>query len=113
MQAHDSDAVLLKFLTPYAWECLSKQLKLSRREMQIVRAIFARKKESTIARSLRISPHTVHTYLKRLYIKLNVATRAELVAAVLCEFIFLTAERGSPLPSICCNRTMGRCPLCG
>lgn len=36
--------------------------------------------EKQVARSLEISPHTVHVYVKSLYRKFNVASRGELLA---------------------------------
>jgi hypothetical protein len=40
-----------------------------------------------------------------------VADRVELVLRVTAEFLTLTAAPDSTLPSVCANRTAGRCPL--
>jgi hypothetical protein len=53
----------------------------------------------------------VHTYIERLHRKLAVADRAELILRVMFEFLALTAAPESTLPSICANRTAGRCPF--
>jgi DNA-binding NarL/FixJ family response regulator len=94
-----------------AWAELARSLTLSSRELQTVRAIFDGHTEFAIAADLNISPHTVHTYIERLYYKLAVANRMELLLRVTNQFLSLTAAPDSTLPSICANRTAGRCPL--
>ena len=94
-----------------AWVQIAGSLRLSGRELQILRAIFDDRTESTIARELGISPCTIHTYCERLYRKLSVTDRVRLVLRVMEEFLVLTATPGSVLPSICANRAAGRCPL--
>jgi DNA-binding CsgD family transcriptional regulator len=111
MAKRDSSAALSQFLTPKAWNFLSQRLKLSPRELQILRAVFAHDKESAIARAIGISPHTVRSHIVRLNAKLGVSDRTGLITAVFSEFLSLTADCDSPLPSICRNRTAGRCPL--
>jgi DNA-binding CsgD family transcriptional regulator len=95
-----------------AWAEIGRSLKLSARELQIVRAVFDDRTESAIAADLGISPHTVHSHFERLHYKLAVADRVELIVRVMDEFLALTAAPESTLPSICANRTAGRCPLC-
>ena len=51
------------------------------------------------------------THVDRLYYKLAVADRVGLVVRAMDEFLTLTAAPESILPSICANRTAGRCPL--
>ena len=94
-----------------AWEHIARSFKLSKRELQIVRATFDDQKETGIAASLRISPHTVHTHIERLHRKLAVADRTQLVILIMRRFLSLTASPSSALPSICSNRAAGRCPL--
>jgi hypothetical protein len=53
----------------------------------------------------------IHTHIERLHHKLAVADRVELVLRVTAEFLTLTAAPDSTLPSVCANRTAGRCPL--
>ncbi len=64
------------------WNELAEILALSPRELQIVRGVFDDGKEITIAQHLGISPHTVHTYLERIYRKLAVNSRVQLVVRV-------------------------------
>ena len=98
--------------TEQAWAEIARSLALSARELQIVRGVFDDRSEFSIAADLNISPHTVHTHFERLHHKLGVADRAELILCVMNEFLALTAAPESTLPSICANRTAGRCPLC-
>lgn len=79
------------------WAHLCFALKLSPREIQIVRGVFEDQKEETIARNLGISPHTVNTYFQRLYAKLHVSSRPQLIIRILAEYLkpFATNE---PMP---------------
>lgn len=70
-----------------AWRQLSDSLRLSDREMQIVRLIFEDQKEESVALELGISPHTVNTYVQRLYGKLCVRSRVQLVLRVIGEYL--------------------------
>lgn len=94
-----------------AWKEIARSLKLSGRELQIVREVFDDHTEFTIANDLSVSPHTIHTYCERLYHKLAVTDRVKLVLRVMDEFIALTVAPGSTLPPICANQAAGRCPL--
>jgi ATP/maltotriose-dependent transcriptional regulator MalT len=86
------------YLDEAAWESLAKKLRLSAREAQIVRGIFRDLKEATIADELQISHHTVHSHLHRLYAKLNVGSREQLIVVVLVTYLSMNAEpNGSPL----------------
>lgn len=94
-----------------AWEKIGRSLKLSGRELQIVRQVFDDRTEFAIANNLRLSPHTVHTHCERLYHKLEVTNRVKLVLRVTNEFIALTFAPESDLPPICASQAAGRCPL--
>jgi DNA-binding CsgD family transcriptional regulator len=98
-------------LSDQAWREIARSLTLSARELQIVRGVFDDHTDFAIAADLGISPHTVHTHIERLHHKLAVADRVELVLRVTAEFLTLTAAPDSTLPSVCANRTAGRCPL--
>jgi DNA-binding CsgD family transcriptional regulator len=59
----------------------------SAREFDIARLIVEKdEKESTIARRLGISVHTVHIHLNRLFVKVGVHSRAQLIVMVFREF---------------------------
>jgi DNA-binding CsgD family transcriptional regulator len=95
------------------WAKIGRSLKLSGRELQLVRGMFDDNTDFAIAADLGISPHTVHTHCKRSYRKLGVTDRAELILRVMREFILLTASPDSTLAPICAKRSAGRCPLRG
>lgn len=94
-----------------AWQEIARSLKLPGRELQLVRGLFDDQKELTIAIGLGVSAHTIHTHVQRLHRKLAVTDRSQLVLRVMQEFLALTTSPGSHLPSLCVNRTTGRCPL--
>jgi len=71
---------------PNEWRSLSAALGLSQREVSIVQALFDGASEKRIAEQLGISPHTVHTYLWRIYRKLNVQGRQQLLVRIFAEF---------------------------
>jgi DNA-binding NarL/FixJ family response regulator len=68
------------------WRSLAACLGLSPRESAIVRSVFDGESEKRIAERLGLSPHTVHTYLWRIYRKLQVQSREELLVRVFAEF---------------------------
>ena len=94
-----------------AWAEIGHSLKLSERELQIIRGVFDDRTEFAIATDLDISPHTVHTHVERLHRKLGIGDRAQLLLRITNEFLALTTALGSTLPPICANRVAGRCPL--
>ena len=70
-----------------AWKVIAKSLRISDRELQIIQGIFDDRKEFAIADELKISMHTVHTHLERLYRKLGVSSRVALVLYILAEYL--------------------------
>jgi DNA-binding CsgD family transcriptional regulator len=82
-----------------AWSVLSAALRLSSREMQIVQGVFDDQKEEVIAYELGISPHTVNTYCRRLYGKLRVSSRPQLIVRVIAEYLALAGDRHGSAPS--------------
>lgn len=74
------------------WRALDQSLGLSQRESQIVRGVFDDLKELAIAAQLGMSPHTVHTHLERLYHKLGVNSRTELIVRIVAEHEALTRD---------------------
>ncbi len=70
-----------------AWNSLRISLQLSQREVEIVQLVFADEKDGNIAGSLGISRHTVDTYLRRLYAKLRVSSRPQLILRVVAEYL--------------------------
>jgi len=78
---------------PGEWRSLASCLGLSPRECGIVRAVFDGDSEKRTAERLGLSPHTVHTYLWRIYRKLNVQSREGLLVRVFAEFRTLPKKK--------------------
>jgi DNA-binding CsgD family transcriptional regulator len=70
-----------------AWSRLGDSLRLSDRELQIVQGIFEDKKQESIAYALGISPHSVNTYIQRIYAKLHIGSRPQLIVRVMSEYL--------------------------
>ena len=69
------------------WARLVSHLKLSPRERQIIECILGGADgEDVVARRLGISSHTVHTHVERLYRKLRVTSRSQLVASLFITY---------------------------
>lgn len=75
-----------------AWFHLAGMLQLSPRETQIVQSVFDDRKLESIAFELGISPHTVDTYFQRLYTKLHISSRPQLILLVMAEYLALLAS---------------------
>ncbi|RMG49200.1 MAG: LuxR family transcriptional regulator [Acidobacteria bacterium] len=73
-------------LAPLEWRMIAERLQLSPRELQVVQSVFDDKKEYAAALDLGISEHTFHTYLERLYRKLGVHSRCELIVRIFAEY---------------------------
>jgi DNA-binding CsgD family transcriptional regulator len=69
---------------------------LSSRELEIARMIANGHTNRTIAAVLDISPWTVSTHLRRVFAKLNVGSRAAMVALLVADGMFAPAEEDSP-----------------
>ena len=82
-------------LTDEQWLKIARRLALSGRELQIVRLVFEDERERTIAARLEISLHTVHTHLKRIYLKFGVKSRGGLLLRVFRECL-ADAEQDQP-----------------
>jgi DNA-binding NarL/FixJ family response regulator len=74
-------------LSTGTWPSLAESLRLSPRELQVVKGVFQDHKEESIAADLGISPHTVSTYLQRIYAKLCVGSRPQLIVRVVAEYL--------------------------
>ena len=74
-------------LCRHAWSKVNRALALSPKESEIVLRLFDDLTEADIAEELGLSQHTVHSHLKRLYQKVDVASRVQLVIHILAEFV--------------------------
>lgn len=79
-------------IAPEVWQSIGNSLMLTERELQIVQCIFDDQKQLAIGREVGISPHTVHTYIERLYRKLNVSSRSQLIIRVFTECMWLDGD---------------------
>ncbi len=78
------------------WTQLRDTLKLSDRELQIVQGIFEDQKQETIAYALGISPHSVNTYIQRIYTKLHIGSRPQLILRVMSEYLASVTNQAQP-----------------
>ena len=88
-------------LTDHAWHEIARTLGITQREMQIVQSVFDNQHETEIAKCFKISPHTVHMHLNRLFRKLTVTSRTELVLRIVEQMVKLTLSEIAVLPPIC------------
>jgi DNA-binding CsgD family transcriptional regulator len=89
---------------------LGRVLALSPRELEIARGVMADEKEMAIAVRLGISVHTVHTHLERIYRKMGVSSRVQLVVAMMGK-AYPCASTG--VPAGCPLERLGRCGSLG
>jgi DNA-binding CsgD family transcriptional regulator len=98
-------------LNDHTWHEIGHTLGITKREMQMVQSIFDNQHETSIAKRFKISPHTVHMHMNRLFKKLNVTSRTELVLRIVEEMVTLTLSETAVLPPICPRHHTGRCWL--
>ena len=96
-------------LSNHAWLEIAGALEITKRELQIVQAVFDNQHEAEIAKHFKISPHTVHMHMNRLFKKLTVKSRTELVLRIMQEMIALTLSETDVLPPICPRHHTGQC----
>jgi DNA-binding NarL/FixJ family response regulator len=77
---------------------VADSLRLTPRELDVVQGVFDNGTEASIAKQLRLSTHTVHAHLDRLYRKLRVSNRTALTLRVFTEI--LACERAHRAPSM-------------
>jgi DNA-binding CsgD family transcriptional regulator len=75
------------FLADHEWFRMCRALGLSPREEEITRLVLAAHNEDMIAAALVISIHTVHAHMERIYRKLRVHSRTELVIKIFETYV--------------------------
>jgi DNA-binding CsgD family transcriptional regulator len=75
-----------------------QQIELSPREQQIALMVARGRTNQAIASALEISVWTVSTHLRRIFAKLAVSSRAEMVAHLLAQSEFASQIGRTPLP---------------
>jgi DNA-binding CsgD family transcriptional regulator len=98
-------------LSEHAWIEIGRALGVTSREVQIIQAVFDNLTQKGIACRFAITEHTAHTHLNRLFKKLNVSTRTELVLRVMEQMIALVLSETGVLPPICPRHESGHCCL--
>jgi len=83
------------FMSPHVWSQLQAALDLSARELDIVQLLCTDCSEAEMACHLGISRHTVHTYLQRLYLKLDVSGRVGVVVRLFAAHLVLFPHQTS------------------
>jgi ATP/maltotriose-dependent transcriptional regulator MalT len=86
---HLSGADIQEIFSERHWARIAESLRFSGRETQIVRGIFDDDTEHGIGERFGMSQHTVHTHLQRLYRKLGVSSRTQLILRVFGEYMAL------------------------
>jgi len=76
------------------WGALGSALKLCPRESQFLLGVSEDLKDATIASRLGIAPNTLRTYVKRLYLKLGVSSRPQLLIKVFHTHLRLISSKG-------------------
>ena len=89
-------AAAVRRLTPEARRRIGKSLGLTPREHQIAMMLLDDPRELTIARELTLSRDTVHSHIRRLYRKLGVHTRPQLINYIFA--VYLAHINGEPTP---------------
>jgi len=97
-RASPSRADACSLLSDEQWRSITRSLKLSGREFEIVRSILSDPTEASIALQLGMSEHTVHTHLERLYRKLGVSSRCQLIVRIFAEYLSLESSSGWRVP---------------
>ncbi len=74
-------------LSDDSWGHIAGELRLSPREFQIARGLLEGRSEAEIGQSNGISGHTVHSHLLRLFRKVGVHSRTELLLRIFSIYI--------------------------
>ncbi len=103
---NDDTRIGRSLFCPAEWTEISESLELTPRESDIVLAVLDDRSDSDTAQKLDISANTVHSHMRRVYGKLSVTSRAQLVARVLAEYKTLVSKTK-------CIVVPSRCPFGG
>jgi DNA-binding CsgD family transcriptional regulator len=89
MLPHSGDEMRLpkaQIFTDHEWIELTNNLRMSTRQAQIALCLLSGLGDKQIASQLGISVHTVRTYLDRMFTKMDVRDRNEMVVSIFREF---------------------------
>lgn len=110
--AGEAPAGVVGALDATCWSLIAARLKLSGRECEIAQGVVEDLKEFAIALRLGVSPHTVRTHLERMYRKLDVNSRVELVVLIYNTRLAMSHELDSGVGPVCGRHDAGQCPFC-
>src|ERR1017187_2883504 len=86
-----------------AWLHLRDSLWLSEREVRVVQGIFNDEENLSMASALAISADLVYRTIQRIYIKLHIGGRAELIVRVMSEYLAFVGDQTQPeMPGLFC-----------
>ncbi len=100
----DSLQIDAPLFCPAEWSQISDSLGLTNRESEVVQGVLEDMSQAEIAQQLGISPHTVHAHLERVYNKVGVRSRVQLLVRVFSEYTSLSR-------AIKCIASSRLCPL--
>jgi DNA-binding NarL/FixJ family response regulator len=80
------------------WATIGEAFRLSERELAILKLVFDDKCDTEIAQELSMSRHTVHTHFGRLYRKMGVHSRIQLVIAVFWQYERMQSDSSEKEP---------------
>ena len=85
------------YVTEAEWRRAAEALYLTGRELDIVRLLLDECDEDDVAETLGISRATVHTHLQRLYIRLRIHRRCDLVTRVFAVILSFRPPPDAPV----------------
>lgn len=84
------------FFCEEAWAGIASKLNLSQRQVETVRCVVAGEGDKEIAHRLDLSRRTVQTHMGRLYEKLAIGSRVELMTRVFAAYRIWRTEANPP-----------------
>jgi DNA-binding NarL/FixJ family response regulator len=87
VKAKRTPAASPTFIQPDDWEAICRELSLSRRESEVAGLILREYDEADIAARLTIAPRTAHAHIEKMYRKLSVHNRCQLVVRFFREYV--------------------------
>jgi len=71
-------------------------MRLSDRELQIIQAVFDDREFELLARDLVITTEVAYRAMQKIYVKLQIGSRAELIVRVMSEYLAFVADHEEP-----------------
>lgn len=87
-----------EILAPELWAALAARFAFSRRELEILQAVFDGDRNDRIAYRLGLSSFTIRSYSRRIYQKTGTTDRPELILAIMAAVLQIQANGQDPDP---------------